>query len=137
MTSLFVVDASIAMSWCFEDETAELGERALESLETGEAIAPEIWPLEVANALLVAERRGRIKRIESARFVRELRALPIRVEAPPFSGRLPDLLELGRATGLSSYDASYLHLAGATELPLATLDNKLRDSAQSLGIPLF
>ena len=64
-----VLDASVALSWCFEDEPHAYGDTVLEHLEKGEALVPEIWPLEVGNALLVAERRERLTKADSARFL--------------------------------------------------------------------
>jgi hypothetical protein len=55
MSARFVVDNSVVMSWCFEDEGNGYAEAVLESLEDREAFVPAIWPLEVENILLVAE----------------------------------------------------------------------------------
>ncbi len=60
MPARFVVDNSIVMSWCFEDEGNRYAEAVLESLETAEALAPAVRPLEVGNVLLAAERKQRI-----------------------------------------------------------------------------
>ena len=60
MSVRFVVDTSVVMSWCFEDEGNGYAETVLESLESTEAFAPAIWPLEVGNVLLVAERKKRL-----------------------------------------------------------------------------
>ena len=45
--------------------------------------------------------------------------------------------ELGRAYALTAYDAAYLAVAVATGATLATNDERLRKSAQRLGVPLF
>jgi len=59
-TKRFVLDASVTLAWCFPDEGSKHTEAILDLLADGaEAIAPPIWPLEVANALLVGERRKR------------------------------------------------------------------------------
>jgi len=60
-TKRFVLDASVAVAWCFEDEATKFTESVLDLLSAGaEALVPAIWPVEVANALLIAERRKRI-----------------------------------------------------------------------------
>jgi len=50
----FVLDTSVAMAWCFEDETNPYADAVLDSLIDNAALAPSIWPLEVGNVLLVA-----------------------------------------------------------------------------------
>ena len=80
MSARFVVDNSIVMSWCFEDEENDCSVAVLESLETGDAFVPAIWPLEVGNVLLVAERKKRLSQASVARFLALLAGLPITVE---------------------------------------------------------
>ena len=67
---MFVVDANVTMAWCFEDEVTDDTEAVLDRLRSEQAIVPAIWPLEVANVLLVAERRGRISEAQINRFIR-------------------------------------------------------------------
>ena len=75
MTPLrFVVDNSVVMAWCFGDESSKYTDAVLACLEAGEAVVPAIWPLEVGNVLLVAERRGRLGKSDVARFL-ELRGV--------------------------------------------------------------
>jgi predicted nucleic acid-binding protein len=137
MQERFVLDNSIVMSWCFQDEASEYADAALDSLETSEAIVPSIWPLEVANVLLVAERKRRLSRADTARFVSLVRSLPILVEDETPDRILGEILSLAREYGLSSYDASYLDLAIRTNLPIATLDQDLRKAAKRCGVPLW
>lgn len=122
------------MSWCFEDETTEYAESVLGSLRDVSAAVPALWPLEVANVLLVGERRGRISHSKAASFVRVLRELPISVDAEPVTAE--PVLHLGREYGLTAYDAAYLELAVRTGLPLATLDVRLSEAARRAGVPL-
>jgi predicted nucleic acid-binding protein len=125
----FVVDASVAIAWLFEDEATPETEDVLDRLAHEEAHAPGLWELEVANVVLLAERRGRLSEAASARIVERLRDLPIRLG--PNSPRLHHVLEVGRRYGLTSYDAAYLTLAQQLNLPLATLD---RDLATAAGL---
>ena len=131
-----VLDCSVAMSWCFEDEGDSYSTDILTSLAASEAVVPCIWPLEVGNALLVAERRNRLKPADSSRFLGLLCALPIGVEASVTAEVLDRIVSLGRQQDLSSYDAAYLELAMREGLPIATLDDRLRRAAESLGIAL-
>lgn len=80
MTGTFVIDNSIVMSWCFKDETNQYADAVLNKLSESTAIVPSIWPLEVVNVLLVAERRKRLKQADSVRFITLLSQLPIEVE---------------------------------------------------------
>ena len=125
----FVVDASVAIAWLFEDEVTPETEAVLDRLSDQEAHAPGLWELEVANVVLSAERRGRISEIASAQIMERLRDLPIRIS--PDNPRLHHLLEIARRYGLTSYDAAYLTLALQLNLPLATLD---RDLAAAAGL---
>jgi predicted nucleic acid-binding protein len=133
----FVLDASIALSWCFEDEGDDYAERVLESLNGSEATTASLWPLEMANGLLTAERRGRIEPAASSEFMHLLLSLPIVIDPVARRRSLESAVELGRRHGLTSYDAAYLELALRLEVPLATLDEALADAARREGVELF
>ncbi|MCB2149478.1 MAG: type II toxin-antitoxin system VapC family toxin [Deltaproteobacteria bacterium] len=117
-----VIDNSVVMAWCFEDETNAYADGVLEKMAETTAFVPSVWSLEVVNVLLVAERRKRLKQAESVRFIALLNQLPIIVDQDRPEKMLSELLALGRSTGLSSYDAAYLHLAMKNDCPLATVD---------------
>jgi predicted nucleic acid-binding protein len=137
MRGEFVVDNSVVMSWCFRDDVGSYADAVLGSLETSAALVPSLWPLEVANTLLTAERRRLIKESDAIRFISLLAGLPISVEIDPLRDRMTELYSLGRKHGLSSYDASYLWLAMRKGLPLATLDEKLKKSAKRAGVSIY
>jgi predicted nucleic acid-binding protein len=124
------------MSWCFVDEGDEYAIKVLRLLNSYEAIVPCVWPLEVTNALLMAERRGRITPAKSLRFLSMLFSYNIAVSFPTPIELAKESLLLGRQNGLTSYDAAYLELAMREGLPLASLDNRLIDAAKALGIPI-
>jgi predicted nucleic acid-binding protein len=132
----FVLDNSIVMAWCFEDESSAMADAVLEQLQTKLAIVPAIWPLEVGNALLVAERRGRLSEADSAHFLTMLSALPIQSEIETRQRAMSDILFLAREHKLSSYDASYLDLAMREGVPLATLDKGLKRAANQCHVSL-
>lgn len=133
----FVLDCSITMAWCFEEESSGAAERAWHELETSFGIVPEIWALEVANTLLIAERKKRIPPGESARFVSHLKKLPIRFEDPLGWGGFDASYELARTERLTSYDAAYLELSVRTGVALATLDAALKKAARKAGVLLL
>lgn len=132
-----VLDASVTLAWAFEDEGNAYTDLVLESLATVKAFVPNIWPLEVGNALLVAERRGRLNQAASVQFLALLWQLPIVVEAERAELMLGEILALAREQRLSTYDAAYLHLAMRRGFPLATNDEVLRQAATRAGVSLF
>ena len=133
----FVPDNSVVMTWCFEDQSSPYADAILESLSTREALVPAIWPLDVANVLVGAERRGRLSPSDSAQFVELLAGLPIQAVQQTSKRVLSDVLGLARNQDLSSYDASYLDLAMRSGCPLATLDQALREAAGRVQVPLL
>ena len=132
-----VLDCSVTMAWCFEDQADRLSDRVLRSLEDHEAMVPSVWALEGANVLLVAERHQRLREADSARFLELLRGLPILVEEVTFPQATGAILSTGRSAKLSSYDAAYLELAMRTGASLATRDRGLRRAARRSGVELF
>ncbi len=126
------------MTWLYEDESTALTESVLDALAAGaEALAPSLWPWEVANVLLVGERRGRNTAAQSAAFLEVLEALPITVVPLP-AGRVgSNVQSLARDHGLSVYDAGYLELATRHALSLVTLDRRLGAAATACGLPAF
>ena len=137
MINGFVVDNSVVMSWCFKDETNRYADAVLDKLSESTAIAPSIWPLEVVNVLLVAERQKRLKQVDSVRFITLLSQLPIVVEGIGSEKVMKDLLALGRTSHLSSYDASYLDLAMRKDCPIATIDKKIMEAAKEVSVTIL
>ena len=136
-TGAFVLDGSVTMVWGFEDEADAYATAILERMPELQAHVPPLWPLEVANALLVGERRRRITPAETARFLTILGGFPIRVDDEAVAHAGADTMHLARAHNLSCYDAAYLELAIRRGLPLASLDGKLKTAAEAVGVPLF
>ena len=134
MTSL-VLDGSIALAWLLPDESG--AGKLLDSVAEDGAEVPGIWPLEVANALIVAERRGRITGAQRAKAIEVLGALPIAIDEETAARAWTDILTIGVAQRLTIYDAAYLELARRRSLPLATLDKDLAKAGRALGIPIL
>lgn len=133
----FVLDTSITMAWLFEDETCKRSEEVLARFEAERALVPDLWLLEVANVLLVGERKKRVAEAQSRRFVSLLNDLPIEIAPPTAQDVFGDTLSLAREHGLSSYDAAYLDLAIRRGVALATLDKKLQQTAKRIGVEVI
>jgi predicted nucleic acid-binding protein len=130
----FVLDASVAACWAFEDEDHPTATLALERIRSDQARVPSLWWFEVRNTLIINERRGRLAEADTAAFLRGLSRLGVTVD------RLPEeagVMTLARKHRLTVYDASYLELAQREALPLATLDADLIRAARAENLSLI
>jgi predicted nucleic acid-binding protein len=132
----FVLDCSVSAAWCLRDETSHRAREHLALLGDGEAFVPALWTVEMTNVLLMAERRKRITKEDASLALDLLERLPI-VVTDAAAGDMPRLYEIAARHRLSAYDASYLQLASARRLPLATLDQALRTAARTEGVSLL
>ncbi|HLQ38192.1 MAG TPA: type II toxin-antitoxin system VapC family toxin [Planctomycetota bacterium] len=139
----FVLDAALALAFCFRDEATPFTESVLDSLQKTRAVVPAIWIYEVANGLVMGERRKRVKGREVRELLAFLQALPVDVQ--PLPGALDAaagaLQSIASEHGITAYDAAYLELAARLDLPLATLDGEdrrsaLKQAAASAGVRL-
>ena len=138
MTVAFVLDSSVALTWCFRDEATKATTELLNRLETDGALVPTWWFLEVANVLTISERRRRITQSETGAFINDLRKLDLQVDDRGSHSRaFHELVWLARDHALTIYDAVYLDLALRKSLPFATLDDDLRQAAAKLGVELL
>ena len=131
--SPFVLDASVAVAWLLHDEEEPRAEAALVRLAETEAFVPQVWHLEVRNALLLAERRGRISGSGALTRLRSLEGLPIHTDAEPY---FDAAFELARHHRLAIYDAAYLELAKRRSGALSSLDTALVRAAVAEGLSL-
>jgi predicted nucleic acid-binding protein len=132
-----VIDSSITLSWCFEDERTEVTASLLYRVAETGALVPALWRLEVANGLQVALRRGRIDVAYRDATIANLRDLAIDVDPETDGKAWSEILQLADRFRLTLYDAAYLELAQRRQLPLASLDYDLRAAGQMLGVPLL
>jgi predicted nucleic acid-binding protein len=131
----FVLDASVALAWFFEDEYSTYAEFVAAEMTSNQAIVPVIWPLEITNALLTAAKRGRLPDVTVPGLLERVWQVGIEIDQGLTPFALADASAvLGLAHGLSSYDASYLELAVRRGLRLATEDNRLRQAASQSGV---
>jgi len=135
MTADLVLDCSATMAWFFEGESSASTDALLDRLNQGAvAVVAQHWALEVANTLLMGERRKRCQPAEVAHFISILSHLSIEIDKDTASNAVSSTLSLAREHGLSAYDAAYLDLAMRRKVPIATLDTKLREAASRVGI---
>ena len=131
-----VIDTSVAIAWFMPDER-DLGTELLDLVTENGAIVPSLWPLEIANALLVAVRRKRIFRAHCARALQSLGRLPIEIDTETTGRAWGRTFELAARFRLTIYDACYLELAQRRGLPLASFDRELRTAGRALGLTLL
>ena len=137
MTTAIVVDASMAMSWCFLDEATPASRKLFDDMGSTTAVVPAWWYIELTNVLYLAERNRRIPTDRVVEFIATIEDLRVQVDNEAPQRAFSHLLPLCRAHRLTSYDAIYLDLAMRRRLPLATLDGPLRKAAKKLGVKLL
>ena len=113
------------------DEEEPAANSAMQQVIEQGGVAPRIWWYELRNALLVNERRGRISPQQVSDTLADSLALGILMDDEHDESRL---LDLGRRFELTVYDAAYLEVAIRRSLPLATLDRRLREAAEAIGV---
>lgn len=135
--TLCVLDSSAALAWVLPSEGGPEADALLDQVADAGAAAPGLWPLEVANTLLMAERRGRITLAERQEALSVLADLPIQIDAHTAGHAWTDTLAVAAAHQLTVYDASYLELAMRLSLPIASLDQALCRAAERCGVRLI
>jgi predicted nucleic acid-binding protein len=136
MPERFVVDNSVVMAWCFQDEAVRYADAVLDMLVEGTALVPAIWPLEIGNVLVAAERKKRLSKADSVRFLALVTNLPITIVQESPERMLTEIVALARMQQLSTYDATYLDLAMREDIPLATMDKALLSAARRCRVPV-
>lgn len=132
-----VIDASMALAWCFPDERSEYADSLLVALDGKTLLVPSVWSLEIAHAVLVGERQRRLGSPEILRFTTLLENLAVLEDVQPVGELVGNVLPLARQYSLSAYDAAYLELSIRRAAPLATLDRRLEKAARKAGISIF
>lgn len=132
-----VLDASVAIAWCFDDETTVGTERVADLVQDLGALVPQIFRLEVSNVLLMAVRRGRISLEGVVVHLGLLDDLSLLVDVDTSTRAWPETFELATRERLTTYDASYLELALRTGSDVATLDTDLIAAARRRGVTVL
>ncbi|MBZ5643136.1 MAG: type II toxin-antitoxin system VapC family toxin [Acidobacteriia bacterium] len=132
-----VIDASVALAWCFPDKTSDYADAVLVALRDKEILVPAIWSVEITYALRVGEHRKRIRQPEIRQFVELLRGLRIVEDRQPFAETVSHILPLAREHNLSAYNTAYLDVCVRHAVPLVTLDTDLQKAARAAGIEVL
>lgn len=133
----FVLDSSVALAWCFEDERTDATDALLQQTAVSGAVAPALWPLEVLNGLAIGERRGRLDAAKRQSLGGFLHDLPVSIDEQTAALAWRVTATLAAQFQLTIYNAAYLELAQRLALPLATRDRALRGAASRLGVALL
>jgi predicted nucleic acid-binding protein len=137
MASL-VIDASAILPWCFDDKAIAYTEGLLNRCAAGEEVmVASVWPLEITNGLLSAQRRGRVTAARVEQFLGQIVRLRVHVEPFTTQQAVRDVRQLAQTHQLIAYDAAYLALALRYNLPLATLDIELKQASFAIGVRLI
>jgi predicted nucleic acid-binding protein len=132
-----VIDASITLSWHFEDERTKAADLVLDRVSDDGAVVPALWRLEVANGFRTAIRKKRIAASFRDEALLMLASLSIALDPDTGAQSWTGTLALADRFDLTPYDAAYLELAHRRALPIATLDCDLRSAARALGLVLL
>ena len=131
----FVLDASVPLAWFFEDEFTAYAGRVRSALAAERVVVTWLWPVEVVNALAMAERRGRIEAAMVDRALQLLEKLPVEVQT--VRADTARLLEICRRHQRTAYDALYLDLVLRERCAVATLDGGMRHACFEAGIEVL
>jgi predicted nucleic acid-binding protein len=131
-----VLDASLALAWALPDEASTYSDGVLKRVASSGALVPSLWLHEIANGLLMAQKRGRYTIAQRMAFVEELLRLPIEVETPSARSILDGQAALAERYGLTAYDAAYLDLALRRGVALATQDKAMKAAAVKAGVEI-
>jgi predicted nucleic acid-binding protein len=138
VTRAFVADASVSVGWVHPAQATRQTDAMLDAIADGATLeVPALWPLEVANALLVLARRRKLSEHERQTGLALLRGLRVRIDHEMASLGLSRLSELAAVHQLSVYDAAYLELAQRRDLALGCKDGPLRQAAKKAGLRLW
>ena len=133
-----VIDGSTTLGFLLKDEQAASVLKALGAIERGvPTYVPAHWCVEVANGLIMAERRKRATQADITEALGLVAALPVLTDEATARKAGSDTAALARQYGLTIYDAAYLELAMRRGAALATTDHALGQAAKTAGVALF
>lgn len=132
-----VLDGSATLGWFYPGEATPALNELFDRVVVQGAFVPELWKIEVANSLCQGIRRRRITASDRAEALADLDALSISVDRQTGKHVWLETISLADKHNLTVYDATYLELALRLALPLATLDDELRQAAQQESVPLL
>lgn len=133
----FVLDSSVALAWYLPRQQTQRTDALMHRLAEEGAATTALWPIEVANVLLLYERRGQLSSTDRLRAVKFYTTAPVTIDGQTGAKASGKSYDLALAHKLTVYDAGYLELALRLGLPLATLDTALVKAAAATGVPVL
>jgi predicted nucleic acid-binding protein len=130
----FVVDNSVVIGWLVPAQATAYTRRILERVRREQVVVPSLWPVELANVMIVRRRRAAMTPAQIHSALQRIQRLRIAVDGAAVSPE--SLFSIGERHGLSAYDAAYLELAQRRGIPLATGDDRLKLAARAAGVSL-
>jgi predicted nucleic acid-binding protein len=121
----YVLDSSVALKWVLPEPDSARAIRVRDEYNASvhELVAPDIFTPEIANALAVAERQGRIKPGEAAIFLHDIvRNAPAILPTAPLLIRA---MEIALSTRQAVYDCIYIALAEREACEMVSADDQL------------
>ena len=135
MSTSFIVDASVGFAWVYQGQATLETDKLLNDVAAGATvIVPALWYLEMANVLLIAQRRHRLTALQREVALEKLDALQFTVDEEGTRHAFGKTSQLAEKYGLTIYDATYLELALRRSLPMATRDESLKTAARQCGV---
>lgn len=132
----FVLDSSVALAWYLPRQQTPRTDALMHRMADEGATTTALWPIEVANVLLIYERRGQLTAADRVSAISFYSSAPVAIDDQTQSRAWGTTYDLALANKLTIYDAGYLELALRSGLPLATLDGDLCRAATALGVPV-
>ncbi|MEA2339624.1 MAG: hypothetical protein QOE82_3631 [Thermoanaerobaculia bacterium] len=138
MKRSFVADASVAIAWVHPAQATGETDAMLDRLAAGDVlVVPALWPLEVANALIILRRRRKLTPDEVRTALEIIRKLPVVIDHEAAALAFTRLVDLASEHELTVYDATYIELATRRQLPLASNDAQMKLAAIRSGVQLW
>jgi predicted nucleic acid-binding protein len=135
LSASFIVDASVGFAWVYEEQSTPETDGLLNQVAAGATVVvPALWFLEMANVLLVAQRRHRLTALHRKAALGKLAAMQFTMDEEGMRHAFSITSELAEKHGLTIYDATYLELALRRSLPLASRDEALKTVARRCGV---
>ncbi|MFZ4782369.1 MAG: type II toxin-antitoxin system VapC family toxin [Armatimonadaceae bacterium] len=133
-----VLDASVVVALLVRDSPMDIPNAVLDAIDDGAIVTvPPHFQLEVANFLVQAQRSGKLSAAGAQQALRYLQHLPITVDSSMHGQIFTDVIAIAHRTGITSYDAAYIHLARTRGARLASLDKQLLAAAKAEGVDVL
>ncbi len=138
MSAGWVIDSSIGFAWIHPAQATPDTERLLEQVEEGATIViPVLWFVEIANGLLVLQRRKKLTAEERKAALDILSIMSFTIDEEAGKAAFAKTSDLAEKYHLSVYDATYLEVALRHDLPLASRDDALNNAARKCGLKVL